>query len=34
MDIRLLPMSDRDKVIEILALCHQNTALERQLGKE
>jgi hypothetical protein len=34
MDVRPLPMSDRDKAIEILALRHQNTALKRQLGKE
>ncbi|MET7715461.1 integrase core domain-containing protein [Streptomyces sp. NPDC005407] len=32
--LRLLPMSDRDKVVEILALRHQITVLERQLGKE
>ncbi|WP_235884298.1 hypothetical protein [Saccharopolyspora elongata] len=31
---RMLPMSDRDKDIEILALRHQITALERQLGQE
>jgi hypothetical protein len=31
--IRLLPMSDRDKDAEILALRHQITVLERQLGK-
>ncbi|MEU6270579.1 hypothetical protein [Saccharopolyspora shandongensis] len=30
---RLLPMSDRDKDVEILALRHQITVLERQLGK-
>ncbi|MEV7197384.1 integrase core domain-containing protein [Streptomyces sp. NPDC093510] len=30
--LRLLPMSDRDKDAEILALRHQITALERQLG--
>ena len=30
--LRLLPMSDRRKDIEILALRHQITALERQLG--
>lgn len=30
--LRLLPMSDRDKDIEILALRHQITILERQLG--
>ena len=29
----LLPMSDRDKDVEILALRHQITVLERQLGK-
>ncbi|MFD8386668.1 integrase core domain-containing protein [Streptomyces sp. NPDC059679] len=32
--LRLLPMTDRDKDAEILALRHQNTVLERQLGKE
>ncbi|WP_232837438.1 helix-turn-helix domain-containing protein [Lentzea terrae] len=31
--LRLLPMSDRDKDTEILALRHQITVLERQLGK-
>jgi putative transposase len=31
--LRLLPMSDRDKNAEILALRHQITILERQLGK-
>ncbi|MEV0704376.1 hypothetical protein AB0I53_41565 [Saccharopolyspora sp. NPDC050389] len=31
--LRLLPMSDRDKDIEILALRHQITVLERQLGQ-
>jgi putative transposase len=31
--LRLLPMSDRDKDMEILALRHQITVLERQLGK-
>jgi putative transposase len=31
---RLLPMSDRDKGVEILALRHQVMVLERQLGKE
>ncbi|MEV5543603.1 integrase core domain-containing protein [Saccharopolyspora shandongensis] len=31
--LRLLPMSDRDKDVEILALCHQITVLERQLGQ-
>ncbi|MFJ6676839.1 hypothetical protein ACIQMJ_37560 [Actinosynnema sp. NPDC091369] len=30
--LRLLPMSDRDKDVEILALRHQLTVLERQLG--
>jgi len=30
----LLPMSDRDKDVEILALRHQPTVLERQLGSE
>ncbi|WP_245761493.1 hypothetical protein [Saccharopolyspora shandongensis] len=30
----LLPMNDRDKNIEILALRHQITVLERQLGQE
>ncbi|MFF1568859.1 hypothetical protein ACFVY1_36270 [Streptomyces sp. NPDC058293] len=32
--LRLLAMSDRDKAVEILALRHQITVLERQLGKE
>ncbi|MGW6403361.1 integrase core domain-containing protein [Streptomyces sp. NPDC055134] len=32
--LRLLPMSDRDKDAEILALRHQLTALERQLGTD
>ncbi|PWU45907.1 integrase [Micromonospora globispora] len=32
--LRLLPMSNRDKNVEILALRHQITVLERQLGKE
>ncbi|MCW2641101.1 MAG: Integrase catalytic region, partial [Dactylosporangium sp.] len=32
--LRLLPMNDRDKDIEILALRHQITVLERQLGKQ
>ena len=31
--LRLLPVSDRDKDAEILALRHQITVLERQLGK-
>ncbi|WP_158854825.1 integrase core domain-containing protein [Saccharothrix deserti] len=31
--LRLLPLSDRDKDVEILALRHQITVLERQLGK-
>ncbi|MFD3558172.1 hypothetical protein ACFWVU_00650 [Streptomyces sp. NPDC058686] len=30
--LRLLPMSDRDKDAEILALRHQITVLERQLA--
>jgi putative transposase len=30
--LRLLPMSNRDKDVEILALRHQLTMLERQLG--
>ena len=30
--LRLLPMSDRDKDVEILALRHQLTVLQRQLG--
>ncbi|MET9662584.1 winged helix-turn-helix domain-containing protein [Streptomyces sp. NPDC006510] len=30
--LRLLPMSDRDKDVEILALRHQLSVLERQLG--
>lgn len=32
--LRLLPTSDRDKDVEILALRHQITLLERQLGKQ
>nr|WP_240947984.1 integrase core domain-containing protein [Planosporangium mesophilum] len=32
--LRLLPMSNRDKDVEILALRHQITVLERQLGTE
>jgi hypothetical protein len=32
--LRLLPLSNRDKDVEILALRHQLTVLERQLGKE
>ncbi|WP_329537264.1 hypothetical protein OG568_53200 (plasmid) [Streptomyces sp. NBC_01450] len=32
--LRLLPMSDRDKDRQILALRHQITVLERQLGVE
>jgi len=31
--LRLVPSSDRDKDVEILALRHQITVLERQLGK-
>jgi putative transposase len=30
--LRILPMSDRDKDVEILALRHQITVLERQLS--
>ncbi|MEU5002260.1 hypothetical protein [Streptomyces sp. NPDC021622] len=33
-ELRLLPMSDRDKHAEILALRHQLAVLERQLGTE
>src|SRR5690349_17803071 len=32
--LRLLPMSDRDKDVEILALRHQISVLERQLGND
>ncbi|GAA4572333.1 hypothetical protein GCM10023176_35050 [Micromonospora coerulea] len=32
--VRLLPMSNRDKDVEILALRHQIAVLERDLGKE
>ncbi|GAA1931650.1 hypothetical protein [Streptantibioticus ferralitis] len=32
--LRLLPMSDRDKDAEILALRHQITVLKRQPGKD
>jgi hypothetical protein len=32
--LRLLPMNNRDKDVEILALRHQITVLERQLGKQ
>ncbi|MDX3771538.1 hypothetical protein OG963_42825 [Streptomyces sp. NBC_01707] len=32
--LRLLPMSDREKDAEILALRHQITVLERQLGEK
>ncbi len=31
--LRLLPMTDRDKDAEILALRHRITVLERQLGR-
>ncbi|MEV6040507.1 hypothetical protein AB0L65_56020 [Nonomuraea sp. NPDC052116] len=32
--LRLLPLGDRDKNIEILALRHQITVLQRQLGAD
>jgi putative transposase len=32
--LRLLPMSDRDKDTEILALRHRVTVLQRQLGDQ
>ncbi|MBB4786867.1 hypothetical protein BJY27_007828 [Streptomyces rapamycinicus] len=32
--LRLLPMEDREKTVEILALRHQIMVLERQLGKD
>ncbi|MFI6393131.1 hypothetical protein [Nonomuraea sp. NPDC050540] len=32
--LRLLPMSDRDNDVEILALRHQITVLERRLGAD
>ncbi|MGC5010101.1 hypothetical protein ACLQ2R_04995 [Streptosporangium sp. DT93] len=32
--LRLLPMGDRDKDIEILALRHQIAPMERQLGTD
>ncbi|KAB8188603.1 hypothetical protein FH608_043360 [Nonomuraea phyllanthi] len=32
--LRLLPMGDRDKDVEVLVLRHQITVLERQLGAD
>ena len=32
--LRMLPTSGRDKDVEILALRHQITVLQRQLGKQ
>ena len=32
--LRLLPMSNRDKDVEILALRHQLSVLQRQLGPD
>lgn len=32
--LRLLPMGDRDKAVEIIALRHQIAVLERQLGQQ
>jgi hypothetical protein len=32
--LRLLPMTDREKDVEILALRHQLTVLQRQLGSQ
>jgi putative transposase len=32
--LRLLPLSDRDKDVEVLTLRHQLTVLQRQLGTE